>query len=146
MGDFVMPAWVGVWMLTSSMSANNPRITRLYTRATRHISSADSAVTIVFVRDGAVHLKWMSTLDRRDYQVEGVQVYLPSAYRQIDDHTLELTQKLDGRAVVHTRLVLSADGKTLTAMTTDGITTTTTTYAKSTNPVAGPTGTRHSSI
>ena len=131
----MIPAWVGVWILTGAVSANNPSVARLYTRATRHISSADSTVTIVDdlvrVRGGVVHLEWTGTLDGRDYPVEGVEIYLTSAYRQVDDHTLELTQKVDGRAVVRATLVLSADGKTITATTTDGVTTTTTTYSKS---------------
>jgi len=130
----VIPAWVGVWVLTSAVSANNPNVARVYSRATRSISSADSTVTIVDdlvrIRGGVVHTEWTGTLDGRDYPVEGVEIYLTSAYRQVDDHTLELTQKVDGRAVVRATLTLSPDGKTITATTTDGITTTTTVYTK----------------
>jgi hypothetical protein len=130
----VIPAWVGVWVLASAVSANNPDVPRVYSRATRQISTADSTVTIVDdlvrVRGGVVHLEWTGKLDGADYPVEGVEIYLTSAYRQVDDHTLELTQKVDGRAVVRATLVLSADGNTITTTTTDGITTTTTVYRK----------------
>ena len=130
----MIPAWVGVWVLTSAVSANNPNVARVYSRATRSISSADSTVTIVDdlvrIRGGVVHTEWTGTLDGRDYPVEGVEIYLTSAYRQVDDHTLELTQKVDGRAVVRATLTLSPDGRTITATTTDGITTTTTVYTK----------------
>ena len=130
----MIPAWVGVWVLTSAVSANNPNAPRAYTRATRHISVQDSTFSIVDdlvrVRGGVVHLEWTGTPDGRDYPVEGVEINLTSAYQQIDDHTLELTQKVDGRPVVRARMVLSPDGKTITTETTDGITTTTTVYTK----------------
>ena len=119
----MLPAWVGVWILTSAVSANNPNVARVYSRATRQISAADSTVTIVDdlvrIRGGVVHTEWTGTLDGRDYPVEGVEIYLTSAYQQVD-----------GRAVVRETLVLSAEGHTITATTTDGITTTTTVYTK----------------
>ena len=133
----MIPAWVGVWTLTAVLAgAPNSTAQRLYTRGTRHITTTASAVTIVDdlvrIRGGIVHLEWTGTLDGRDYLVEGVEVYLTSAYRQIDEHTLELTQKVDGRVVVKARLVLSADGKTITTTTTDGVTTATTIYKRQT--------------
>ena len=131
----MLPAWIGVWTLTAVLSGNSTA-PRLYARGTRHIASTASAVTIVDdlvrLRGGVVHLEWTGTLDGRDYPVNGVEVFLTSAYREIDDHTLELTQKVDGRAVVRARLVLSSDGKTITTTTTDGVTTATTVYKKQT--------------
>ena len=126
----MLPAWVGVWTLSAVLSASSTA-PRLYTRGTRHIQSSGSSVTIVDdlvrIRGGVVHLEWTGTLDGRDYPVQGVEVFLTSAYRQLDDHTLELTQKVDGkRVVVHATLVLSPDGKTITTTTTDGVTTATT--------------------
>jgi hypothetical protein len=135
----MLPAWVGVWTLSAVLAANNSAAStapRLYTRGTRHITSTDSVVSIVDdlvrIRGGVVHLEWTGKIDGGDYPVEGVEVYLTSAYQMVDDHTLELTQKVDGRAVVKARLVLSADGKTITTTTTDGITTATTIYKRQT--------------
>jgi len=135
--DFVIPAWLGVWTLTSILSAttSSPNTApRYYTRITRNIQSSASGVTIVDdlvrVRGGVVHQEWTGKIDGNDYAVQGLEVYLTSAYRQVDDHTLELTQKLDGRVVVRARMVLSSDGQTITTTTTDGITTTTTVYRK----------------
>jgi len=129
----MLQAWLGVWTLGAVLSVNSTA-PRLYARGTRHIQSSGSAVTIVDdfvrVRGGVVHLEWTGQIDGRDYPVEGVEVYLTSAYREIDDHTLELTQKLDGRQVVTARLVLSPDGKTITTTTTDGVITATTVYTK----------------
>jgi hypothetical protein len=129
----MLPAWVGAWTLSAVLSANT-NVPRLYARGTRHIQSSGSSITIVDdlvrLRGGVVHLEWSGTLDGRDYPVQGVEVFLTSAYREVDDHTLELTQKVDGRAVVHAKLVLSPDGKTITTTTTDGVTTATTVYSK----------------
>jgi len=130
----VIPAWVGAWTLSAVLASNNSIAPRLYARGTRHITSSGSVVTIVDdlvrIRGGVVHLEWTGTLDGRDYPVEGVEVYLTSAYRKVDDHTLELTQRVDGRVVVKARLVLSSDGKSITTTTTDGVTTATTIYSK----------------
>ena len=133
----MIPAWLGVWTLTSILSATTSSpdtAPRYYTRITRNIQSSASGVTIVDdlvrVRGGVVHQEWTGKIDGNDYAVQGLEVYLTSAYRQVDDHTLELTQKLDGRVVVRARMVLSADGQTITTTTTDGITTTTTVYRK----------------
>jgi hypothetical protein len=130
----VIPAWLGVWLLASAVSANNPDVPRVYSRATKQITSTDSTVSIVDdlvrVRGGVVHLEWMGKLDGMDYPVEGVEIYLTSAYTVVNDHTLELTQKVDGRAVVRATMVLSPDGQTITTETTDGITTTTTVYRR----------------
>ena len=129
----MLPAWVGAWTLSAVLSTSST-VPRLYTRGTRHIQSSGSAVTIVDdlvrIRGGVVHLEWTGTLDGRDYPVQGVEVFLTSAYREVDDRTLELTQKVDGRVVVHAKLVLSPDGKTITTTTTDGVTTATTVYSK----------------
>src|SRR5438309_1837237 len=102
----MLPAWIGVWTLTAVLSGNSTA-PRLYARGTRHIASTTSSLTIVDdlvrLRGGVVHLEWTGTLDGRDYPVNGVEVFLTSAYREVDAHTLELTQKVDGRTVVRAR-------------------------------------------
>ena len=45
-------------------------------------------------------------------------VVLTNAYRRIDDRQYELVQKMDGKVVVTARLSLSADGRTITTVTT----------------------------
>jgi len=125
--------WAGVWTLSEVLSTGSTA-PRLYARGTRRISFSDAIVTIVDdfvrVRGGVVHLEWTGKLDGSDYPVEGVEVYLTSAYRPVDDHTIELRQKFDGHTVVFATMVLSADGKTITTTTTDGVTTAKTVYTR----------------
>lgn len=132
-GAVVDPRWNGVWTLSEVLSTGSTA-PRLYTRGTRRISISDASVTIVDdmvrVRGGVVHLEWTGKLDGNDYPVEGVEVYLTSAYRPVDDHTIELRQKFDGRTVVFATMVLSGDGQTITTTTTDGVTTAKTVYAR----------------
>lgn len=125
--------WAGVWTLSEVLSTGSTA-PRLYTRGTRRISFSDATVTIVDdlvrVRGGVVHLEWTGKLDGNDYPVEGVEVYLTSAYRPVDDHTIELRQKFDGHTVVFATMTLSADGKSITTTTTDGVTTAKTVYKR----------------
>lgn len=126
-------AWAGVWTLSAVLTTGSTA-PRLYSRGTRRISVADGTVTIVDdlvrIRGGVVHLEWTGRMDGGDYPVQGVEVYLTSAYRLVGDHTIELTQKYDGRPVVHATMVLSADGRTITTTTTDGVTTAKTVYTR----------------
>ena len=70
----------------------------------------------------------------KDYQDRGiadkVRADIVPNNGALDDHTLELTQKVDGRVVVKATLVLSPDGKSITTTTTDGATTAKTVYSK----------------
>jgi hypothetical protein len=132
-GAVVDQRWAGVWTLSEVLSTGSTA-PRLYTRGTRRISIADGSVTIVDdlvrIRGGVLHLEWTGKLDGNDYPVEGVEVYLTSAYHPVDAHTIELRQKFDGRTVVFATMVLSADGKTITTTTTDGVTTAKTVYTR----------------
>ncbi len=125
--------WLGVWTLTAVLSSGSTA-PRVYTRATRQIQALDSEIRIVDdlvrIRGGVVHTEWTGKFDGNDYPVEGVEIYLTSAYRQVDEHTIQLTQKVDGRPVVRATLVLSPDGSRITITTTDGLTTATTVYTK----------------
>ena len=117
----MIAAWIGVWTLTSVLSSD-PSAAGLYKRGTKDIEQSGSVVSIVDdlvrARGGVLHAEWMGTLDGRESPVEGVDVSLTSAYRQLDDRTLELTQRLDGAVVVRARWVLSPDGSTLTVTST----------------------------
>ena len=62
--------------------------------------------------------EWRGKADGRDYPVAGVEVVVTAAYTRVDDRTFSVIQKLDGRVSATGKLVLSPDGKTLTALTT----------------------------
>ena len=56
--------------------------------------------------------------DGKDYPIKGNATPSSRAYRRIDDHTLEMVTKVNGKAVGTSRSVMAADGKTRTFTTT----------------------------
>lgn len=62
----------------------------------------------------ATHDEWMGKFDGKDYPVTGDPDTDTRAYKPINDHTLELTEKKGGKVTGTSRVVYSADGKTRT--------------------------------
>jgi hypothetical protein len=66
-----------------------------------------------------IHNEWTGKFDGQDYPVTGDPSLDARSYRRVDDRTLELTTKKDGKVTVTGRIVVSADGKSRT-LTTSG--------------------------
>jgi hypothetical protein len=60
------------------------------------------------------HNEWTGKFDGKDYPVTGDPGSDARSYKKIDDRTLELTIKKDGKTTIAGRIVVSADGKTRT--------------------------------
>jgi hypothetical protein len=58
-----------------------------------------------------VHSEWTGNFDGKDYPVTGDPISDTRSYVKVDDRTLNLTVKKDGKVVDTGRIVLSADGK-----------------------------------
>ena len=69
----------------------------------------------------STHNEWTGTFDGKDYPVTGDPNADMRSYKRINSHTLELTDKKDGKATMTGRIVVSADGKsrTITLRTMD---------------------------
>ena len=67
---------------------------------------------------GPVHNEWTGKFDGKDYAVTGDATSDMRSYRMIDKHTLELTLKKGGKAIVTGRIAVSHDGKSRTVTTT----------------------------
>jgi hypothetical protein len=66
-------------------------------------------------KDGkATHNEWTGKFDGKDYPVTGDPMSDMRSYKKVDDRTLEITNKKDGKLTVHGRAVVSADGKSRT--------------------------------
>ena len=63
------------------------------------------------------HNEWTGKFDGKDYPVTGDSTSDTRSYKKIDDHTLALTNKKDGKATITGRITVSADGKTRTVTT-----------------------------
>jgi hypothetical protein len=69
-------------------------------------------------KDGkSTHNEWTGKFDGKDYPVTGDPTSDMRSYKKIDDHTLKITLKKDGKVTVTGRIVVSADGKSRTITT-----------------------------
>ena len=113
--------WFGTWKLNLEKSTYNTGPAP-YRRSTFTMKpTEDGGLQVIYdmvgVRGGLTHLEWTGRIDGRDYDVQGVEEYITYAYNRIDDRTLQIILKVDGNPVASSRVVLSADGRTLTTTT-----------------------------
>ncbi len=70
------------------------------------------------------HNEWTGAFDGKDYPVTGDPGSDMRSYKRINAHTLELTDKKDGKPTITGRIMVSADGKsrtvTIKAMDSNG--------------------------
>ena len=129
----IQPDWFGTWTLNPGRSTYSPGPPP-FKRATRTVAVAGDEITIVdeMVRNrgGITHLEWTGRFDGHDYPVQGVELVLTNAYRRVDDRSYELIQKIDGEVAAISRLVLSADGRTITTVNSSKTASATTIYEK----------------
>jgi hypothetical protein len=64
------------------------------------------------------HTEWTGKFDGKDYPLTGDPAADSRSYKTIDDHTMALANKKDGKVVVSGRIVISADGKSRTLRVT----------------------------
>ncbi len=60
------------------------------------------------------HNEWTGKFDGKDYPLIGDPSADMRSYKKVDDRTIELTNKKDGKVTAEGRVVVSADGKTRT--------------------------------
>ena len=59
----------------------------------------------------AVHNEWVGKYDGKDYPVKGTAMYDSRAYTKIDDNTMNMVVKKDGKVVANGTIVVAPDGK-----------------------------------
>lgn len=110
---------IGTWKLNeakSNFAAGSPKNTAVVYEA-----AGDKVKVTVDGVDAAgkpLHNEWTGSFDGKDYPVTGDPTSDTRAYKKVDDHTLELTGKKDGKETVTGKIVVSSDGKTRTVSTT----------------------------
>lgn len=67
---------------------------------------------------GTVHNEWTGKFDGKEYAVTGEANADMRSYHIVNKHTLELTNKKGGKAILTGRIVVADDGKTRTITTT----------------------------
>jgi hypothetical protein len=112
---FASDAYMGTWKLDESKSkipAMAPKNNTVVYEA-----AGDSIKVTVDGTDGQgkpAHNEWTGKFDGKDYPVTGDPASDMRSYKKIDDHTMELTNKKDGKVTMMGKIVVSADGKSRT--------------------------------
>ena len=65
----------------------------------------------------AAHNEWVGKFDGKDYPVTGDPNFDMRSYTKVDDRTLDMTLKKDGKVVMTGKLVIAVDGKSRTVTT-----------------------------
>jgi hypothetical protein len=110
---------MGTWKLNEAKSKLPAGVTKnnmvVYAPAGDEVKVTVDGVT----SDGQPsHNEWTGKFDGKDYPVTGDPGSDMRSYKEINDHTLELTTKKGGKVVTMGRIVVSPDGKTRTVTTT----------------------------
>jgi hypothetical protein len=112
---------MGTWKLNeakSKLGAGMPKNTTVTYEA-----AGDNVRVTVDGVDGQgnpAHNEWTGKFDGKDYPITGDPTAEARSYKTIDDRTLQLANKKDGKVVMSGKVVISADGKTRT-VTISGI-------------------------
>jgi hypothetical protein len=114
--------WIGTWKVNLAKSTYSPGPAPK-TAGTVKIESAPNAIKTTI--DGAdakgqpTHTESVSTFDGKDTPVDGAPALnTTTALKRIDGRTFEAQGKVGGKPTVTTRVVVAADGKTMTATQT----------------------------
>lgn len=110
---------MGTWKLNEAKSTFGPGATKNMTVV--YEAAGDSIKVTVDGIDGAgnpIHSEWTGKFDGKLYALTGDPTSDMRSYRKINNRTLSLTGKKDGKVTVSGRIVVSPNGKTRTVTAT----------------------------
>lgn len=116
---FAADPQIGTWKLDESKSKITAG-TNKYTTVT----FKETAGNIKTTQDGInangkpIHVEWSGKFDGKDYPATGDPAADTRSYRKVDDRTIEMTAKKNGKVIATARTSVSADGKSRTANVT----------------------------
>jgi hypothetical protein len=106
----------GAWRLSfaeSTFASGPPPYVRVMFRIEPWQDGLKVVYDMVGTRGGVTHWEWIGRMDGKDYPLEGVDEFITNAYAQTGDHTYSLVLKVDGRTTTTSKVVISADGRTM---------------------------------
>jgi hypothetical protein len=109
---------MGTWKLNEAKSKISPGSGK--NEKVVYEAKGDKVKVTVDGVDGAgkpAHNEWTGKFDGKDYAVKGDPDNDMRSYRRINDHTLALVDKKDGKVTTSGRIAVAADGKTRTVTT-----------------------------
>jgi len=115
---FAADANMGTWKLNEAKSKFGAGATKNTTVV--YEAAGDMVKVTVDGTDSdgkPVHSEWTGNFDGKDYPVTADPTSDARSYKKVDDHTMQLTVKKDGKVTVTGRIVVAADGKSRTVTT-----------------------------
>ena len=116
---FAQAPHMGTWKLDEAKSKVAPNSiknsTVMYEMAGDNIKCTTDGVD---AKGNPQHTEWTGKFDGKDYPLTGEADADTRAYTMVNDHTLTLVSKKQGKTTVTGRVVLSTDGRTRTLTTT----------------------------
>jgi len=112
---FASNANMGTWKLNEAKSKLPMGAPKNHTVV--YVMSGDNVKVTVDGVDGdgkALHNEWTGKFDGKDYAVTGDPSSDMRSYKEVNDHTLEITVKKDGKVTTTGKIVVAADGKSRT--------------------------------
>ena len=110
---------MGTWKLNEAKSKFGPGAQKNHT-VVYEAAGDDVKVTVDGI-DGngkPTHNEWTGKFDGKDYPLTGDPNSEMRSVKEINDHTLTLSNKMGGKVVLSGHIVVSADGRTRTVTTT----------------------------
>jgi hypothetical protein len=107
---------MGTWKLNEAKSKFTPGTAKFNT-----VTFKSMLGNIKVTQDGIdangkpMHVEWSGKFDGKDYPATGDPNADTRSYRKVDDRTLELTVKKNGKVTVTGRTAVSVDGKSRTS-------------------------------
>jgi hypothetical protein len=106
---------MGTWKLNEAKSKITPGTLKFTTVTSKSMPGNIKVTWDGIDADGKpVHSEWTGNFDGKDYPVTGDPISDTRSYTKVDDRTLNLTVKKDGKVIDTGRIVVSADGKSRT--------------------------------
>ncbi|HEX3103855.1 MAG TPA: hypothetical protein VHQ22_05365 [Terriglobales bacterium] len=112
-------ALIGTWKLDEAKSKIAAGTTKNSTVTYEAVGDSIKVTIEGTAADGtATHSEWTGKLDGKDYPSTGNPAEDMRSSKQINDHTLHVVSKKDGKVVLTAHVVIAADGKSRTVTTT----------------------------
>lgn len=112
---FAADAFSGTWKLNEAKSKVGAGLGKNSTVTYETMGDSVKVTIEGTTADGkAFKDEWTGKYDGKDYPVTGDATTDSRAYKKVNDHTLEVTGKKDGKVTVVVKITVSADGKTRT--------------------------------
>jgi hypothetical protein len=106
---------MGTWKLNEAKSKIGPGAVKNNSVVIEAVGDSVKITVHGVGADGKpLHNEWKGKFDGKDYPLIGVPTVDTRAYKPLDDHTMALTEKKDGKTMITGTQVISADGKTRT--------------------------------